>query len=71
MKWVWIGLGSILYVGLVGVSLPVVAMVHGDCGLESGAALHACFREKRIVLLVYVSAAIIFYALMFRRFLRR
>lgn len=71
MKWVWVGLASIIYFGLAAFGVLIVAMVHGDCGLEHGAALDACLREKQIVVLVYVVLTLGFYGLMLRRFLRR
>jgi hypothetical protein len=43
--------------------MPVVAMLHGDCGLESGPALSNCFNEKRVVLGIFALSAITVYVL--------
>jgi hypothetical protein len=63
MRWVAAIIASICYWLLIAFLMPVVAMLHGDCGLESGPALSNCFNEKRVVLGIFALSAITVYVL--------
>src|SRR5215213_8425418 len=61
VKWIATVVASIVYWATIVVLVPVVAMMHGDCGLEHGPALTTCLNEKKIVLAIFIIMALALY----------
>ena len=68
MKWLWIGLGSVVFWFCAYWGLLIVAMGHGDCwATMNHAEIAPCYAEKQIVVIVYMVIAVVLYSFLMWR----
>jgi len=72
VRWVWVGVGSIVYWFCALWGLLAVAMVHGDCWATiNDTEIGPCVNEKRTLVIVFVVLAAMLYGWLIWRIARR